>query len=303
MSAWLSHHGHALWLSLKRFGLTPAASALNVAVIGIAISLPAGGYVLLKNLQTLSGQISGAPQISLFLALDASKNEIAKIEGRLRQHPLVERYEFVPKAVALKKIQEASGLGDTADKLAHNPLPDAFVVHVKDAAPEAVEALHTEMQAWPKVEHAQLDAAWVKRLAALLRLAKITGGMLAALLSFALVAVTFNTIRLQILTQRDEIEVSKLIGATNSFIRRPFLYFGALSGLAGGGMAWLIVSLGVFLLDASLADLSQLYAFDFSLQPMSAQDSISLLLFSSGLGWLGAWLSVGRHLAQIGERK
>ena len=299
MSVWLSHHSYALALALKRLVRTPFTSLLSIAVIGITLSLPAGVYMLLGNLQAFSGQVSGAPQLSLFLASDANRDEVAQIGSRLKQHPQVASFQFVPKDSALQQLKQSSGLADVVDSLAQNPLPDAFVINARNTAPEALELLRAELQQWPKIEHIQLDSAWAKRLDALLSLGQMVVLILAVLLSFALVAVTFNTIRLQILTRRDEIEVSKLIGATNGFIRRPFLYFGATQGMAGGVAAWLIIALGVHLIDGPLADLAQLYTFDFHLHYLSPEDSVSLLLFSTWLGWLGAWLSVASHLWQI----
>lgn len=302
MSAWISHHWHAFVLTLKRLVGTPAsalASLLNIAVIGIAFSLPTGVYVLLENLQAFSGQVSGAPQLSLFLTLDAGKVEVEKIESRLQQHPQIASFQFISKDRALQQIKQGSGLANVVDSLAQNPLPDAFIINAKSTAPEALEQLRAEMQKWPKAEHVQLDSAWAKRLDALLKLGRLAALMLAALLSFALVAVTFNTIRLQILTQREEIEVSKLIGATDGFIRRPFLYFGAIQGMAGGIAAWLIIALGIQLMNNGLTELAQLYAVNFRLHHLSPEDSVSLLLFSTWLGWLGAWLSVASHLWQI----
>ena len=300
MSMWLSHHSYALALAMKRLVRTPFASLLSIAVIGIALSLPAGGYMLLENLQSFSGHISSsAPQLSLFLTLDASRDEAAQIESRLKRHPQIANFQFVPKDRALQQLKQGSGLSDVVDSLPQNPLPDAFVINAKNTAPEVLESLRAEMQKWPKAEHVQLDSAWAKRMDALLGLGRMVVLMLAALLSFALVTVTFNTIRLQILTRWDEIEVSKLIGATNGFIRRPFLYFGAVQGMGGGIAAWLIIALGIYLINGALTDLVRLYALDFRLHHLSSEDSISLLLFSTWLGWLGAWLSVTNHLWQI----
>jgi len=147
-----------------------------------------------------------------------------------------------------------------------------------------------------------LDAEWARRLDAVLNVARMLVTLLAVLLAVALVAVTFNTIRLQILTRRDEIEVSKLIGATNPFIRRPFLYFGALQGLAGGFAAWLIVAIAILVLNVQLADLSGLYGTLFKLELPDGGYTLVLFVFSAALGWLGAWLSVSRHLWQIDPR-
>jgi len=299
MNTWLSLHWHAFFLALRRLASTPYASLLNIIVIGVAFSLPTGVYILLENLQTFSGQTSGEPQLSLFLELDTDKAMIAKIESRLKQHPQVANFQFISKDSALKQLKQGSGLTDVVDSLTQNPLPDAFIINAKSAAPEVLEQLRAEIQKWPKAEHVQLDSAWTKRLEALLKLGQLAVLILTALLSFALVVVTFNTIRLQILTKRDEIEVSKLIGATSGFIRRPFLYFGAIQGVAGGVIAWLIIAIVIHLINSELTNLVQLYAIDLHLYHLSFEDSISLLLFSSWLGWIGAWLSVASHLWQI----
>ncbi|TFH07886.1 MAG: FtsX-like permease family protein [Nitrosomonadales bacterium] len=299
MSAWFSHHWHAFFLALRRLASAPFASLLNITVIGVAFSLPTGVYMLLGNLQAFSGQMSGAPQLSLYLKLDTDKATIAELESRLRQHPQVANFRFVSKDRALKQLKQESGLADVVDSLTQNPLPDAFIINAKSAAPEALEQLRTEIQSWPNSEHIQLDSAWMKRLDALLKLGQLAVLILTALLSFALVVITFNTIRLQILTKRDEIEVSKLIGATSNFIRRPFLYFGAIQGVAGGAIAWLIIAIVIKLINSELTNLVRLYAVDLHLYHLTFEDSISLLLFSSWLGWVGAWLSVSNHLWQI----
>lgn len=302
MSVWLSYHFHALAAAIKRLTRTPTGSLLSIAVIGIAFSLPAGIYVLLENLQSLSGQFSGAPQLSLFLKLDADSEAVAEIESRLKQHPDVGRFTFIPKGAALEQLKQSNDWGDVMDGLERNPLPDAFVLSTRNISPERLEALRTELVKLPQVEHAQLDSAWAKRLDALLKLGRAGVLMLAALLSFSLVAVAFNTIRLQIMTMRDEIEVSKLIGATRGFIRRPFLYFGAIQGAVGGAAAWLIISWGIHMADEQLKHLMNLYEVNFRLYHLSLEDSLSLLLLSALLGWIGAWLSVTYQLGRIEPR-
>ena len=299
MSVWLAHHWYAFVLALKRLAGAPIGNLLSIIVIGIAFSLPAGIYMLLGNLQAFSTQVSGAPQLSLFLELDTNGDEVAQIAARLKEHPQVASFEFIPRDSALEQLKQSNGLADLVDSLERNPLPDAFVINARSLSPAALEELHAELQKWPRIEHVQLDSAWAKRLDALINLGRLAVLMLAALLGFALVAVTFNTIRLQILTKRDEIEVSKLIGATNGFIRRPFLYFGAIQGMAGGMAAWLIISLGIHLIDDELRNLMRLYVVDFPLYHLSPEDSLTLLLLSACLGWVGAWLSVANHLWQI----
>jgi cell division transport system permease protein len=238
----------------------------------------------------------------VFLALDAGPAEVKQIATRLRQHPNVREARYVPRDQALKELKASTGLADVVDSLPGNPLPDAFVVVPRDTTPQALEKLRDQARGWPKVAHVQLDAEWARRLEAGLKAALLSVSLLATLFAFALVAVTFNTIRLQILTRREEIEVSKLIGATDSFIRRPFLYYGALQGLAGGLAAWTIIWAGVYILNGALADLSRLYAAPIELRHLGVEDSASLLVFSAALGWFGSWLSVNRHLAAIEPR-
>ena len=302
MKAWLWHQLDSLVTTLARFGRAPIVMLLNIGVIGIALALPVGLYVALDNLQGVVRTLASDPQLSVFLAPDAGPADVAKIEARLKQHAAVRDVRYVPRDQALKELKASTGLADVVDSLPSNPLPDAFVVQPRGAAPEALERLRDEVSGWPKVTHVQLDAAWARRLEAGLKVARLVVWLLATLFAFALVAVTFNTIRLQILTRREEIEVSKLIGATDSFIRRPFLYFGALQGLAGGVAAWAIIWAGLQLLNHGLADLSRLYATQIELRHLSLEDSASLLLFSAGLGWFGAWLSVDQHLARIEPR-
>jgi cell division transport system permease protein len=284
---------------LRRMFVSPLAGIFNILVIGIAISLPAGMYVLLQNVQGLVTQLSSSPQISLFMSMDAKADDIDKLRKQLEQNPLIARVEFVARAQALEQLKQSTGLADVIGGLYQNPLPDAFIVYPKSSTAQSLDELHIELAKLPKVELAQLDSDWAYKLEALLKFGRMVALILACLLSLALIAITFNTIRLQILTQRDEIEVAKLIGATNGFIRRPFLYFGATQGLLGGIMAWLIITVSLLLLNHQLNALSQLYASKFVLHPLSFGDSLTLLLFSMYLGWLGAWLSVARHLSQI----
>jgi len=283
---------------LRRMFASRLAGFLSILVIGIALSLPAGMYVMLQNAQGLVAQLSGTPQISLFMHKDAKEEDADKLRKLLEQHPDIDRVEFVPRDQALEQIKKSTGLSDVIGSLQQNPLPDAFIVYPRHGEAQALDKLRNELAKLAKVELAQLDSAWAYKLQALLNFGRMVVFILASLLSLALIAITFNTIRLQILTQRDEIEVARLIGATNGFIRRPFLYFGAMQGLLGGIMAWLIISLSLLLLNWQLDALSQLYASQSSLHLLSPGDSLTLLLFSMYLGWLGAWLSVARHLSQ-----
>jgi len=302
MTRAFAQHLGVLRAVLRRMFASKLGGLLNILVIGIALSLPAGLYLLLQNAQGLVAQFSGTPQISLFLNMDTKTEDVDRLHKQLAQHQAVAGVEFVSRTQALEQLKQGTGLSDLISGLEHNPLPDAFVVHPKPGDAHALDALRGELAKLPKVAEAQLDSAWAYKLEALLKFGRMGVLILASLLSLALVAVTFNTIRLQILTQHDEIEVAKLIGATDGFIRRPFLYFGATQGLFGGIMAWFIVTVSLLLLNGQLGALSQLYASQFTLHPLSFGDSLSLLLFSVYLGWLGAWLSVARHLSRIEPR-
>jgi cell division transport system permease protein len=295
-------HLRVLRATLLRLLLTPNATLLNVLIIGIALSLPVGGYVILKSVQSLTGQLTGTPQISVFIKVGTSAGEVSRIGDKLKQNAHIEHVEFVPRDIAFKKLQQSTELSDVIGDLSQNPLPDAYIVYPQATDATAMESLRDELKAWPQFDHVQLDSAWVHRLEAVLGFGRLAVAILAGLLSFALIAITFNTIRLQILTRRDEIEVAKLIGATDAFIRRPFLYFGLIQGLLGGIAAWLIVSGSVLLLNHHLGDLASVYASEFSLLPLSIADSATLLGFSAYLGWLGAWFSVSQHLWQIEPR-
>jgi cell division transport system permease protein len=299
MKAWIDAHYHALFLVLKRLRDAPLASLIMTGVIGVTLSLPAGLYMVIDNLRNVAGSIATEPQITLFLNLDSNTADIKDIEQRLKTEATIRDFQFLGREAAWHALQEKNGLNDTLAGLQKNPLPDAFVIHAKSTDPVEIETLQQALASWPHIEHAQMDAAWVKRLYAVLQLGNKAVLILAGLLGFALFAIIGNTIRLQILTQREEIEVSKLIGATDRFIRRPFLYAGTLHGLLGGVMAWLILLATLYIFNLSVSDLARLYASDFKLMPLGLNASLTLIGGSALLGWLGSWSAVGRYLAQI----
>jgi cell division transport system permease protein len=296
MKGWLLHHRQAGSQALRRLASTPLNTLLGALVLGIALALPAGGQMLLANFQRLAQRIAATPQISVFMALDAAKSDVAEVESRLRKHALTREVRLVQREDTLKRFKENEGLAEVIESLPRNPFPDAFVVVPRDEVPAALEAMRETFAKYPRVEHVQLDSAWVKKLDALLRLAHLAVTLLAAVLGVALVAVTFNTIRLQVLTQREEMEVSRLLGATDAYIRRPFLYFGALQGLAGGCVAWLAVLGATFLLRGPVGEVAGLYGIEFSLHILPLPETALLFGLAALLGWLGAWLSLDRNL-------
>ena len=299
MTSWLLQHTGTLGRTLGKLLRSPIATLLNVIVVGIALALPAGLYLGLAHVQKAARIVSPEPQLTLFLALDASRAEVSEIDTRLKADADVARIQYVPRERALEDLTRASGMAGAIEALDRNPLPDAFVIDARDASPEAIERLRARLATWAKVAHVQLDAEWAQRLDAVLKAARAALLLLASVLGFALVAVTFNTIRLQVLTQREEIEVATLIGATSGFIRRPFLYYGAILGVLGGLLACGFVYLAVTVLNDALVNLSALYGAHWQLEPLSLNDSLSLLAFAAALAWVGAWLAVGRHLARV----
>ena len=302
MKAWLTLHWTAFAGTLAKLGATPFATVLNVLVIGVALALPAGAYTLLVNLQQAARNVSSDPEFSAFLSLDVKKDDIADLDRRLRALPGIAQVEFRSREAALAEFRKHPSMGDVIATLDKNPLPDAFVVRLTDTNAEELDRLAEKVRGWANVEHVQVDSAWVRRVAAAVGLGRVAVLILAGLLSVALLAVTFNTIRLQILTQREEIAVSKLLGATNGTIRRPFYYYGALLGLLGGGAALGIVYGAFYLLNHSVAEFAALYASDFRLDALPPEDMASILGFAAALGLAGAWLSVSQHLREFEPR-
>jgi cell division transport system permease protein len=296
MRAWIRHHRRSLRATLRGFARAPVATALNIVAIGVALALPLGAWVLLGNATQLAGHVAVEPRLSVFLATDATRADAARVEAALAGATAVRRQRFVPKEEALADLHRTAGMREILAALGSNPLPDAVIADLAPGDPDSVQHLAVELRKLPKVELVQLDALWLQRLEALLRLGQAAVAVLAALLAVGMVAVTFNTVRQQILTQHSEIEVSRLIGATDAFIRRPFVYQGALMGLAGGLAALGIVALCVRLLDSEVSRLAATYGSDFRLTLGAATELGMLLAFAGVLGWAGAYLSVSRHL-------
>ena len=218
----LNQHLRALHQVFKRIRHQHLATLMMAFVMGVTLCLPGVLYVIVDNLNRLANNIQGEPQISLFLKLDVAPPAIAEIRQRLKQHPGIKSFQFNSRESAWQQLKREDDGSEVLGSMEQNPLPDAFLVQPHSLNPENVENLQKEMQQWPEVELAQVDASWIKRLHSWLELSRKAILVLALLLSFTLIAIIGNTIRLQILTQREEIEVSRLIGATNAFIRRPF---------------------------------------------------------------------------------
>lgn len=294
MTAWLRQHGQALRAAAARFGRV--AGLLGALVIGVALSLPAGGYALLEGLREVASRLTLEPQVSVFLRPEAKRADADALGAALRADPRVAKMRFVPREDALRELNAVQGMPEVIAALGKNPLPDAFVLNVRE---DAVEGVAADVRKLPAVGHVQADAAWARRLAAMAGVVRLALWLLAAVLALGLVAVTFNTIGLQVLTQRSEIEVLRLIGATDSFIRRPFYYLGLLQGLAGGLIALCIVSAGLALLNGEVRVLAAAYGSSFRFAFLPAGDAFAIVGFAALIGWLGAYLSVSRRLREL----
>ena len=298
VTTWLVQHLTAMRDALRRLFGAPRNTLLSLLVIGVALTLPTAGWLAIENLRAVAGDTPGVQQISIFLTLDANQPAVAEIESRLQQAK-PGSWRYVARGEALKQLRESAGMTEIIGSLQKNPLPDAFLVTPADAQPESLELLAKTFASWPKVAHVQLDSAWVKRLDALLRLGKLIVVLLAVLFAGALVAITFNTIRLQILAQAAEIEVAKLIGATNSYIQRPLHYFGMLQGALGGLCAALLVGTGSYFLTPPVAELAQLDGGTVTVQGLSTADIGAMTASGGGLGWRVAKGTALIHLRRI----
>ncbi|MSQ71058.1 MAG: ABC transporter permease [Betaproteobacteria bacterium] len=299
MIAWLRHHRFSAIHAIVRLARNPLATLMNIAVIGVALALPLGSYAILSNVKAFVTTVSTDAEISVFLAASTAKAQFAEVESRLKRTSGVKTVRFVPKDAALASLRNAPGMAEVVATLRDNPLPDAFIVTLTTHDPELTGRLEAQFIQIPQVAHIQADSVWVRRLDSLLRLGQTAVLMLGSVLGFALIAVVFNTIRLQILTQRDEIEVSKLIGATDSYIQRPLFYFGAMQGLLGGAAALAVVYLSIALFNRDLVGIAALYGSEYQLLPLDQYETVAVLAFSSFLGWLGAYTSVSRHLHMV----
>ncbi|MDR3158923.1 MAG: permease-like cell division protein FtsX [Zoogloeaceae bacterium] len=291
MKAWLQQHLAALVRAARRLTDSPLSALLSILAIGIAMALPAAGYLCLDNLKALGANSGSAQQMSLFLDADANEKTRADIEKRL-EALLPGQWRFISRDAALRQMEANEGMAEIVASLPKNPLPDAFILEPDDADPEHLEALRATLGAWPGVAHVQLDSAWIKRFDAFLRLGRLAAHLLAVIFAAGLIAVTFNTIRLQVLGQAEEIEVARLIGATDAFIRRPFCYLGVLQGALGGLTAALLLLAGTLALAPPVSRLAALYGSAFVLRGPSFLHALALIASGASLGWLGAQLSV-----------
>jgi cell division transport system permease protein len=294
-------HMQVMLYSLGQLWRTPAASAMTVLVIGIALALPAGLYVLLKNVEQVSSQWEDASQISLFLQHKTPDNRGQQLAEQLLSWPDINAVHYQSSQDSLAEFRQLSGLDSLLDTLPSNPLPPVIIIQPEPGQheTEALKALLERLQNMQEVELAQLDMQWLQRLRSINQTGERGISILAVLLSLSVLLVIGNTIRLAILSRQAEIRVIKLVGGTNAFVRRPFLYTGFWYGLLGGIIAWLTLLMTLLFINGPVNRLATLYDSQFMLNWLSGQMFIALPLFGTILGVLGAWLAVGRHLNTI----
>ncbi|HUG97847.1 MAG TPA: permease-like cell division protein FtsX [Gammaproteobacteria bacterium] len=301
LRSWVRLHLQTLVGSLGRLAAQPLASAMTMAVIGIALALPASLHLLVTNLQGLSGHWDDSIELSLYLEQGQSAARAAALAAELEAWPEVAAVQLITADDALARFREGSGLGDAVDALETNPLPHLIAVRpaAGDKDAEAVEALAVRLRGLPEADIVQADTDWMRRLFAILEIARRLATLAAVLLAVGVLVIVGNTIRLDIQNRRDEIEVTKLIGGTDGFIRRPLLYGGLWYGLGGGLVALAVVQMGLLALTGPVERLSGLYGAGMRPAGLGGAGSLALVLLGAALGWLGSWISATRHLRRI----
>lgn len=298
--SYLAHHRSSARDSLQRLLRTPVQTVLTMLVMAIALALPATLMVALGNVQALGERWDSGPRITLFLHTAARQAAIDKLQASVISHPYVDSVEYVSAEQALADFESESGMGSALRSLDNNPLPAAIMIKPKALlAPELLDELAVELQQQAIVEDVLYDQAWIKRLYEILNLGERLVLSLAGLLVVGVILVVGNTIRLAIENRRDEIVIVKLVGGTDAFVRRPFLYTGFWYGFGGGLLACVLLILGLHGLSQPVSELAGLYQSDFRLQGLGFSSSMGLILVAATIGWLGSWLTVGRQLSEI----
>ena len=301
LHAYRDLHAHALFSSLGRLVASPFTSIMTIAVLAIAISLASGFYILVVNLQQLTGSLETSNQISLFLRDDVSDTHANKLADKIRQNTNVQSVKLITREQGLAEFQTYSGFGAAINALENNPLPIVIQVLPKNSLEDkqGLENLLKGFQQSAEVDFAQVDLQWVERLQSIMAVARLFAILLNLMLGLAVLFIIGNTIRLELHNRRDEVVIAKLVGATNSFIQRPFLYSGFWIGFISGVTAWFIVTVLMLILRQPVEKLSGLYEGGFHLLFLSFTDTLALIFISSVLGILGSWSVLIYQLRQL----
>ena len=300
----VTRHTQALLGALGRLVRAPLATVLTLLVIGLALALPAALGMLVRNAESATGGFGRAIDMSIYLRSSVPLARARQLAVEARAVHGVASVQVISAAEGLRQLRKYSGFGAALDALPSNPLPNVLrvVPEPRSSAAAALEQLQRTFARWPEVRMVQLDAQWVMRFDAMLAVLHRLVSIAAILFGAGVLAVIGNTIRLEILNRRAEIEVTKLVGGSNAFVRRPFLYTGMIYGLGGALLAWLVLEGAVLDLRAPVAHLAQLYGSAFTLNGLEGRELAALFGGGMALGWLGAWISAHRHLRGIEPR-
>jgi cell division transport system permease protein len=304
ISSYGTRHVQALFGAVGRLARAPLATLLTLIVIAVALALPAGLALLVNNLRSATGELTRSVEFTVHFRQGTALERVEQIARGARERSGVESVTVTTAEAALEEFKQASGFGDALAALEDNPLPHHLTVRPAPSAsgPTEVESLRRYFTAFPEVEIVQLDIDWVRRLHSLLDVLRKTLWVVIAVLGVGVLAVIGNTIRLEIQQRRPESEVTKLVGGSNAFVRRPFLYTGLFYGLGGAMLAALIVYAGMAWLDTSVRELSAQYGGQFRMEGLGRRGLGVLAAVGAGLGWFGALISTGRHLRRIEPR-
>ncbi|WP_340122564.1 permease-like cell division protein FtsX [Methylobacter svalbardensis] len=299
--AYRNLHAHALFSSLGRLVASRFSSAMTIVVLAIAISLASGFYILVANLQQLAGNLEASNQISLFIKDEISDARLNKFAESIRRNPDIQEVKLITKEQALAEFQAYSGFGDAVKALEKNPLPVVIQVLPRNSLEneQALTDLLDDFERSAEVDFAQMDMQWVKRLQSIMEVARRGVILLSLLLGAGVLFITANTIRLELYKRRDEVVIAKLVGATNSFICRPFLYSGFWIGFFSGVTAWFIITTIMLILKQPVETLSRLYDDAFHVLFLGFTETLALLLISSVLGVVGSWIVLHFQLRQL----
>jgi cell division transport system permease protein len=303
VSAWFLRHVSTSIGALGRLARQPFASFMTVLVIAVTLALPAAMHLVIKNAQSVSGNWENALDFSVYLKSNVALDEAGRLARLIEQRADVEQVTLVSAQQALDEFKAASGFTTALDELKTNPLPNTLVVRPSGANTEqSMTLLHEELANLPETDLVQIDTAWVRRFHAILDILRRAIAIGAGLLGIAIVVIIGNTIRLDIQNRREEIEVTKLIGASNAFVRRPFLYSGLWYGLGGGLLALALVAYGLYALEEPAKRLAGLYNSAFSILRLDVYESLVIVGIGVLLGLAGSWLAVARHMRRIEPR-
>jgi cell division transport system permease protein len=301
IEAYFARHAQTLIGSLGRIVNQPFATLMTMGVVAVALALPLLLSLFLSNLSAATGNWNDAFDLSVYMNKKASAARAASVAKQLRQRGDVATVRVITADQALAQFRNDSGFGKALDALSDNPLPDTLIVTptLPASTPQGTDALKQVIATIADVQAVQLDTEWVKRLHAMLDILRRVVLLTAVLLGAGVVLIVGNTIRLDILNRRQEIEVMKLVGASDGFARRPFLYSGIWYGLGGGLIALILVAVAAVILAKPVDSLAKLYGSQFRLRGLGFTTAAGVLALAVGLAWLGSWLAATRHIRSI----